>query len=233
MKIARKLKRFKITRRLKRIFRASEIPPDVSPDVKPEHQGLDIAASRMDDGAFPVILTCNTPYAYLGAANYVGRELADRPALFLIFFTWSMQKPRAVRLLSTAIAAYQDERPKHRILLLCNEPEEKAAFTACGAEAIHCNHNAFVNEDIFRPIPTSERIYDAVYNAAIVPWKRHRLASLVPSCAHRARLRDAVAIATDGRVKLHARLDDPVYRCALGDLAWPNGSDLAKHLGLT
>ena len=227
--------------------------------------------------------------------------------------------------------------------------------------------NGLLDEDIFRPIPASEPIYEAVYNAALVPWKRHHLARLVSSCAHvfcekselghertmayladlrelmphhhfvnpivddrievlerpalnailaqcrsglclsaregamlasmeylmaglpvvstpaiggrhvfadpefwltvpdnaeavrdgvveliarsvpperirsrtlervhahRARLRDAVAMATDGRVTLPARLDDPVYRCVAGGVNWPNGSDLAKHLGL-
>ena len=138
----------------------------------------------MDDGTFPVILTFNAPYASLGAANYVGQELADRPALFLICLAWSMRKPRAVRRLLPAIVAYRDKHPKHRVLLLCNEMEEQAAFSVGGAKAIHCSANAFVDEEIFRPIPTSERIYEAVYNAAMVPWKRHRLASLIPNCIH-------------------------------------------------
>jgi hypothetical protein len=96
---------------LKRFFQAfnpPDISPDFFPDVKPEYQGLTIAAIRMDDCTFPVILTCNTPYAYLGAASYVGRELADRPALFLVYFTWSQRKPKAVHLLARARMKWHD-----------------------------------------------------------------------------------------------------------------------------
>jgi len=356
----------RIMRILKPFFPAAKVR--LSPIVNQNLHSFPISGRRLDDGAFPVILTSNTRYAPLGAAHYLDRELADRPALFLMFFTWSQRKPKMVSRLSAAVAAQRERHPQHRFLLLCNETEEEAAFSGAGQEAIHCSHNAFVDEAIFRPIPTSERRYEAVYNAAIAPWKRHHLASLVSSCAHifykkvtddheqtmahltalrdllphhhfvnrivdgriegleppavnailaqcrsglclskregamlasmeyllaglpvvstpevggrhvfadpefwltvadnaeavrdgvlelvgrnvprerirtrtlervhvhRARLRDAVALITDGRVQLPARLDDPIYRHSLGDLTSLRGSDLVGGLALT
>jgi hypothetical protein len=172
----------RIKRILKPFFRSAKARR--SPIVDQTRDSLPIAGWRLDDGTFPVILTCNTPYAPLGAANYLDRALADKPVLFVIFFTWSRRKPKAVRELSAAVAAYREGYPQHRFLLLCNEAEEEAAFSAAGQMAIHCNSNAFVDETIFRSITTTERRYESVYNAAIAPFKRHHLASLVPSCAH-------------------------------------------------
>ena len=56
-------------------------------------------------------------------------------------------------MLSTAMAVYRRKRPEHRIVLLCNEEEERSAFAAAGAEAILCSSNAFVDEETFRPAP--------------------------------------------------------------------------------
>src|SRR5690606_18910559 len=79
---------------------------------------------------------------------------------------------------------YRKRRPEHRFILLCNEEEERSAFAAAGAEAILCSHNAFVDEETFKPLPETDRTYEAVHNAAMVPWKRHGLARMVASCAH-------------------------------------------------
>ncbi|MBW3098345.1 glycosyltransferase [Pseudohoeflea coraliihabitans] len=131
-----------------------------------------------------MIYTAHAPYAPLGAAHHFGRRLADRPVLFLVWFSWTMREPRTVRMLATAVAVYRRRRPNHRIILMCNEEEERAAFAAEGVDAVLCSSNLFVDEETFRPLPGSVTSYDAVYNGAMVPWKRHRLSALIASCAH-------------------------------------------------
>ena len=169
---------------LKRLFRIYvHAGRRFSPDVLSGHRDLPLTAHCLDS-EYPVIITSNAPYAPLGVANHVGRQLTGRPALFLLWFSWTMLRPRTVRLLSTAVAVYRRKRPEHRIILLCNEEEERGAYAAAGVEAVLCSHNAFVDEETFRPSSEADRIYDAVYNGAMVPWKRHGLARLVGTCAH-------------------------------------------------
>jgi glycosyltransferase involved in cell wall biosynthesis len=155
-----------------------------SVDVDPRSAMLPLTARRLDRGEYPVIYTSHAPYAPLGAANHLGRQLAGRPALFLLWFSWTMRQPSVVRKLSTSVAVYRRKWPEHRFILLCNEEEERSAFVAAGVDAVLCSSNAFVDEVTFRPVPEVEQDYDAVYNAAMMPWKRHGLASSVETCAH-------------------------------------------------
>jgi len=43
--------------------------------------------------------------------------------------------------------------------------------------AVFCNQNALVNENIFRPLLNTTRRYDAVYDGRFLPLKRHYLAA--------------------------------------------------------
>lgn len=149
-----------------------------APDLRKQGQSL---AFRMDRGDFPVIYTASTDDAPLGAANFVGKELRDRPALFLLMFCWASHGRLAVSRSVKALSVYRQRRPHHRFVFLCNDERERAAHEAAGLTAILCNHNAFVDEQIFTPADAVPR-YDAVYNAAMVAWKRHELSRLVQSC---------------------------------------------------
>ena len=170
--------------RIKRMFRKHVFADGrFSPDVTPANRDRGLEAHRLDDGRFPIIYTSQTPYAPLGAANYVGRAIAAQPAVFLVWFSWTMRKRSAVRWLSTVFDVYRHRRPHHRIVLLCNETEEFDALSAAGVEAIHCNHNAFVDEGLFKPVAEVTPAYDAVYNGAMARWKRHDLSRLVDKCA--------------------------------------------------
>jgi glycosyltransferase involved in cell wall biosynthesis len=140
-----------------------------------------VRAVRIDDGDFPVVYTTTGGQYPLGAANYVGRELHDRPALFLMYFTWAAHQPWVVSRSRDAVSVYRTRRPLHRFIFLCNDERERAAHAAAGLDAILCNHNAFVDEEVFEPDGDTKR-YDAVYNAAIVAWKRHELTRLIESC---------------------------------------------------
>ena len=156
-----------------------------SPDIAPKDRNGSITARYLDRGSFPVIYTNSTRHAPLGIANHIGRDLRDERALFLVFLSWTMEWPRAVHRLATAVHVYLDRRPKHRIVLMCNSQAEKSLFDAEGVEAIFCNQNALsVDEEVFRPLSVGERIHDAVYNGAMVGWKRRHLARLIDRCAH-------------------------------------------------
>lgn len=87
--------------------------------------------------------------------------------------------PLIVRKIKRALHRYK----KHRIVLLCNEPFTVDLFTAHGVEAIYCNQNCFVNENVFTIDPSAVKHFNAVYNASMATYKRHDLAQMVESLA--------------------------------------------------
>jgi len=150
---------------------------------------LPVRAVRIDDGELPVIYTTTGEPYPLGAANYVGKNLSDRPALFLMSFTWAAHERSVVSRSRNAVLGYRTRRPLHRFIFLCNDERERSAHAMAGLDAVLCNHNAFLDEELFQPGDETKR-YDAVYTAAIVDWKRHELAQLVESCLHITYRRD-------------------------------------------
>jgi glycosyltransferase involved in cell wall biosynthesis len=67
--------------------------------------------------------------------------------------------------------------------VLCNTPQELERFGKAGQPAIVCSANVFIDESVF-DIPSSEpKIYDAIYNAALAPYKRHELCTGIDSLA--------------------------------------------------
>lgn len=155
---------------------ASQIESDLYDDMP-------VWALRLDKSEFPVIYSTTGQQYPLGAANYIGRDLHDRPALFLMFFTWAAHEQLEVNRSRDAVSAYRRRRPLHRFIFLCNDDRERNAHAAAGLDAILCNANAFSDEDVFKPSGESKQ-YNAVYNAAIIPWKRHELTRLIESCVH-------------------------------------------------
>lgn len=73
--------------------------------------------------------------------------------------------------------------PKCRISVLCNAPDELPVAEAAGYETEFISRMAMVNEEIFTPENDSEKLYRAVYNAKMAPFKRHQLASHVAGLA--------------------------------------------------
>jgi hypothetical protein len=144
-----------------------------------------VSASRMDDDdRHPVICTSMTSYALLGAAKYVGRHLAARRVLFLVWFTSSMRREASARRTLTALSVYRRAFPNHDFVFLCNEEEERIAFAALGMNAILCSHNALADDAFWRPVSGKGQTYDALYNGSMTLQKRRHLARLVPRAAH-------------------------------------------------
>jgi glycosyltransferase involved in cell wall biosynthesis len=155
------------------------------PDIAPDSRSLELAARYMSVGSYPVIYTTSTAFAPIGIANHIGRAMRKRQALFLLMFSWTHENKNTAHRLATAVLVYLKRRPNHQIIVLCNTIAELELFASEGIETIFCNQNALcVDEDVFYPLQTERRIYDAVYNGAMVHWKRHDLASLIDHCAH-------------------------------------------------
>jgi glycosyltransferase involved in cell wall biosynthesis len=61
--------------------------------------------------------------------------------------------------------------------VLAASPEDERLVRDRGLAALTCNHNAFLDERQIYPEVNVAKIYDAVHNARIVPFKRHELAA--------------------------------------------------------
>jgi len=73
--------------------------------------------------------------------------------------------------------------PSLRVTALAQTEAERTRFAARGVDTVHCNQGAFVDERVFRPLDDVERVHDAIYDARLDPFKRHRLASAVERLA--------------------------------------------------
>ncbi|MEP9386670.1 glycosyltransferase [Mesorhizobium sp. KR9-304] len=121
--------------------------------------------------------------APLGLASVAGRPLRDRAAWFLISPTWTIEGEDRARELRQLAMLHRARNPGHRLIFACNTQEESDGLRAFGEAAFLHSHNAHVPEWIFKPLDGVAVEFDAVYNAQLVPWKRHELSLGIESCA--------------------------------------------------
>jgi glycosyltransferase involved in cell wall biosynthesis len=116
-------------------------------------------------------------------APQVLQRLRDIPAYFLISLPWTQHDMASAAPLAKMIEQRRRDFPNHRFFVLCNSPQEAENFRALGVPSGLFNHNIFIDQSVFQPMPHEPKRFDAVYNAALVDWKRHLLAREVPSLA--------------------------------------------------
>ncbi|MBM4244671.1 MAG: glycosyltransferase [Deltaproteobacteria bacterium] len=81
------------------------------------------------------------------------------------------------------IEALVRAHPSLRGTALAETEAERARFAARGVDTVHCNQGAFVDERVFRPLVDVQRVHDAIHDARLDPFKRHRLAAAVERLA--------------------------------------------------
>lgn len=123
-------------------------------------------------------------YQFSSALVNPARQLLEifrwRRAHILIQLSWSYERrKRAVHLQKMLSQIGWRNNTYH---ILANTEEEVEVFRSVGLHAIHCNHNAFLSERVFYPTG-AVRKYDAIYDAALAPFKRHELAADIKNLA--------------------------------------------------
>ena len=112
---------------------------------------------------------------------YTGLLAEGRPAHVLISLNWSLEKHLP------HIVAYIDrgrkQFPKIKFTILASAEEEVTVARSRDIDCFLCNHNCFLDERSIYPEPNAPKIYDAVYNARIIPAKRFELAAQTPRLA--------------------------------------------------
>ncbi|MBL9086573.1 MAG: glycosyltransferase [Planctomycetia bacterium] len=117
------------------------------------------------------------------------------------------------------IEALGRAHPSLRVTALAPTEAERARFAARGVEAVHCNQGAFVDERVFRPLADVERVHDAVYDARLDRFKRHRLAASV----------ERLALVTYRNDDTDRRYEARIAR-ELAHATWCNGPPAARRV---
>lgn len=171
----------KLSKFMPGLFRNADAPQSVRPWAAIDPNGGSWAELL---SISPIIIhTFPLPEMPLGAASIIGPMLRDRPAHFLIMACWSLEEGDQSTQLARIGAEYLVDHPKHRLTFLVNNKRERELMLAEGQAAMTINQNCLLNDEIFRPLPDLEPLYDAVYNARLTRWKRQELARHIDKLA--------------------------------------------------
>ncbi len=130
-----------------------------------------------------IAIGCTTPATPLGAAPYVAERVGERDALWLVVLHWTLETGDLRDRIAACWRAFAPSFPRHRVLMLCNTPRELALLEEAGVPAMLCNHNVLVSERLYDVRAGEAKLYDAVYNARMLRYKRHALARAIARLA--------------------------------------------------
>jgi hypothetical protein len=120
--------------------------------------------------------------APLGLASVEPARLRHRSAWFLISPTWTMELDGIARKIREKAVLHRRQAPGHRLIFICNTPKEETLLRELGEAAFFYNKTANVPEWIFKPLDGARVEFDAVYNAQLLPFKRHELCLEIERC---------------------------------------------------
>lgn len=140
------------------------------------------------------LLSANPPVFYVSywmdedmvfnfSMEKIFKYLRKRNAYFLYAWCWNIDEPYRVQLVRHFEELHKKKYPKHRFIHLCNTISQLETFQKSGLNAIFCNKAAFVDENIFNPLPGITKKYDAIYDARLKDYKRHHLAAKIENLA--------------------------------------------------
>lgn len=79
------------------------------------------------------------------------------------------------------LASHRSRFPSHEFIFLANSSTQRELYSQIDLPSYWINHNIFVDQQVFSVEPILNKKYDAVYNAVMLPYKRHELAAGIPS----------------------------------------------------
>jgi hypothetical protein len=176
------------------------------------------------------------PPAPLGLASLGAAPLPGRPAWFLLSPTWSIAEDATAETLRARAVLHRLDHPDHRLIFIGNTPEEARLLQAHGEAAFFYNKTANTAERVFRPLNGVRADFDAIYNAQLVPWKRHELSLGIANCAflfYRDHAEPSAVPMAAAIMARHAAVPGHVFINALDDAQQPvrlTPSDVNRHL---
>lgn len=134
----------------------------------------------------PIIYLANWghPDSVKKAMSPLFDQLRQRPLTLFVKQTWDAESDDWVQLVKRVYLVEHLKRyPNHRVVHLCNTSRQYERFQAAGMRAVFTNQNALVDDAMFRPLDGIEPRFNAIYDAKLLPFKRHYLAATVPNLA--------------------------------------------------
>lgn len=119
-----------------------------------------------------------------GLAGYLAENSGQTPMTCIVRTMWTLEVDAHLAELVMVWHAFRGSYPHIRVIIAANTPHEAELLAEAGVEAILANHNMFLDEQVFRPLPRIEPTYDAVYNANFSPFKRRELTAVIETCVH-------------------------------------------------
>lgn len=101
--------------------------------------------------------------------------------LFLLCY-WSFHAPDQIQEAQQTVRLAK-ESGAFEATFLANSEDEASLARAADIPCIVCNHNAFLDENVFAIDPAAEKKHRAIYDARITDFKRHELAAEVRELA--------------------------------------------------
>lgn len=139
----------------------------------------------------PIIYVRPRPVPF-GLAGLLAAR-SDRPMTCIVRTMWTLETEHQLMELLFVHEAFAARHPHVRIIVCANTEKELALLEEAGVETVLANHNMFVDDTLFRPLPNVGRTYDAVYNANFSAFKRRELCAEIESCVHLAYVADPAA----------------------------------------
>jgi glycosyltransferase involved in cell wall biosynthesis len=107
----------------------------------------------------------------------------DKTTYFLFWLWSSTESEKILKIIKNEDVEFNKRYPQKEYIFLCNSLLQYDLFGTFGIPRLFCNHNAFLDENIFRVEATAVKKFDALYTAKLEPFKRHHLACNVKNLA--------------------------------------------------
>lgn len=114
----------------------------------------------------------------LGLLSVCPESLLKRPGLHLLTPSWWINQAAATEI-AQAWHCVQQHCPQVHMVVLANDEDEAYWLQQAGIQAFVISELCFVDERPFQLRTTETVEFDAIYNAALAPYKRHLLAKEV------------------------------------------------------
>lgn len=122
----------------------------------------------------PLVLISSTrPPLFLGVASVHPSFFATGTSLHLLSPSWSLLKN--IGPIKEQLSSARTTMPKARFFFLANEEAEAIELQSHGIPTMLGNANMFIDEAAFQPVNDCPKRFSAIYNAALQPYKNHRL----------------------------------------------------------
>jgi glycosyltransferase involved in cell wall biosynthesis len=118
--------------------------------------------------------------APLGLAGARPEAFRGRKALHLLGLSYTIEPRRLFAEVAVHLKDLASQLPDNRFIVLANSEFEAYLLSTVGVPSMLSSQAVFIDDNTFRPQEAEPR-FDAIYNARLLPMKRHELARDVKS----------------------------------------------------